>query len=170
MFDGLEFLEATNLVIPGIIPKVGKEIEQKLLLRLRREPPLSKYLRKKGKKDIPKKDNTIWYHNAIGYWIRAMNFVPKFKGNEDVSPHVKTVIVDDSTKRDQIISLLNSTLFYWYFVVTSNGRDLTYDTINYFNINLEYMKKPIHSKSLSSCCAELMQDLVKHSRMKDTQC
>ena len=37
-----------------------------------------------------------------------MNFVPKFKGNEDVSPHVKTVIVDDSTKRDQIISLLNS--------------------------------------------------------------
>jgi hypothetical protein len=44
------FLEATNLVIPGIIPKIGKEIEQKLLLRLRREPLLSKYLRKKGRR------------------------------------------------------------------------------------------------------------------------
>ena len=44
------FLEATNLVIPGIIPKIGKEIEQKLLLRLRREPLLSKYLRKKRRR------------------------------------------------------------------------------------------------------------------------
>lgn len=113
--------------------------------------------------------NTIWYHSAPQYWIRAMNFIPEFRGREaKISSHVKTLIASNLKKRDQIICVLNSSLFYGYFVITSNDRNLTSKTIHSINIDLENLSNS-HAKLLTEYCSELMDDLQPHSKIKNTE-
>lgn len=166
LFQNLEFVDSTNLVSKGIIPKLGKEIEVKLLEKLRKEPPLSIYLHKKKKNINYLTDQIIWYHAAPQYWIRAMDFIPKYEGNgKDISSKVKTIIVNDSKRRNQIISIINSSLFYWFFIITADGRDLTEGVNNSFNINLDNLNQT-NTDLLNTYCSDLMVDLVKHSKMK----
>lgn len=163
LFNNLQFVDCTKTVVPGIIPKISTKIELDLLLRLRKEPPLSTYLVNEGSKS-----KIIWYHNAPQYWIRAMNFIPTFEGKSaDISSHVKKLYANDSKKRDQIISVLNSSLFYWFFVISSNCRDLTQREISNFNIDLDNMSSS-NGALLMKYCAELMEDLKKHSIIKKT--
>jgi hypothetical protein len=137
LFSNLSFVECTQFISKGVIPKIGTKLEVNLLLKLRKHPRLSRHLLNGSKLNSELNDNVVFYHNAPQYWIRAMTFVPEFKGKgKNRSSHVKTLFVIDPKRRNQIISVLNSTLFYWFFVITSNGRDLTAEIIENFNIML----------------------------------
>jgi len=60
---------------------------------------------------------------------------------------------------------LNSSLFYWYFVTSSNCRDLTFREIKNFGIELDNMTKASQTK-LQKLCSELMIDYKKYSKTK----
>jgi hypothetical protein len=64
------------------------------------------------------------------------------------------------------ISILSSTLFYWYFIMTTNCRDLNPSDLKEFPINLESLSKPV-LMSLSKLCNDLMADYKEKSMLKD---
>ena len=69
----------------------------------------------------------LFYHNAPRYFIRFSNNPPYFyndKEGESISSHIKTINVPK--ERETLYSAIyNSTLFYIWFILVSNCRDLT---------------------------------------------
>ena len=100
---------------------------------------------------------SIHYHNAILYWIRATTFVPSHEGY--LSSHVKSISFIDKTAMQFAACLVNSSLFYWYWVKTSNCRDLNSADILDFpcDANLPVM---------DDVANKLMLDFTANSKLK----
>jgi len=159
LFNDLKYVECSDLVKDGIIPKIGTQIEKNLLNKISLSPKLETFLEKKSK-------YVAWYHNAPQYWIRVMDFVPLFNSKSGkISSHVKPIYIKNQAHSKIIIAVLNSSLFYWYFVTSSNCRDLTFREIKNFGIELDNMTKASQTK-LQKLCSELMIDYKKYSKTK----
>lgn len=134
-----------------IVPKIGTNIEKRILNKLKKKSngkTIEEFVKNKGV--------TIWYHNAPQYWIHSHteDYVPKveyyegYKENKDeskkipynlketkISAQYKSVIFD-SDSSVIINGLLNSSLFYWWYLIWSDGRHLLLQHINNFPINI----------------------------------
>ena len=69
----------------------------------------------------------IHYHRSPRYWIRAMDFEPHFKSaTRDRSVHhFRDLAVDSAESAATICCLINSSLFFFWFVTLGNGRNVT---------------------------------------------
>lgn len=163
LFEKIEYVESTNYVVEGSIPKIGKEIEKSILEKIYKDTPVKKYLDgKKGK-------GQVWYHNAPQYWIRAIDFVPYFwneKEGNKTSGHLIEINVNPEHYRSAIASMLNSSLFYWFFLLYGNCRDLTSREIGSFPISLDIMKDNSINQ-LNILASELMEDYKKNANRKE---
>jgi hypothetical protein len=164
LFKSMPFVDVTDVVKPGIIPKIGDGIEKEILGKVQRDKPLSTVIADNSK-------YSLVYHNAPQYWIRAMNFMPKFHNEkgQTVSPHNKDLFISESLGSvEEIIAALNSSLFYWFFICHSNCRDLVEREIKNFPLDIENMNSETRQQ-LKDLCKELMADYKKHSRLKETE-
>ncbi|MEB8328321.1 Eco57I restriction-modification methylase domain-containing protein [Flavobacteriaceae bacterium KMM 6897] len=158
LFDNLNYQKHSIKPVLGSIAKIGNPIETKIFQKLEHLSKLESFL-KNG--EVP-----IYYHDAPQYFARFTDFVPYFESEKEgvkQSSHVKDIKIQKD-KYHFILCLLNSSLFYWWFIKVSNCRDLTKSTILNFpipkikkNSNEEYVK-------LSNL---LMHDLKKNSRLKE---
>jgi len=163
----------------GIVPKIGTEIEKRILAKLKRKSDgksVSDFIEDDGVK--------IWYHNAPQYWIHSHTdeYLPKteyydsYKENEAgeripfnlretrISSHYKSLFFDQ--ERSTIINgLLNSSLFYWWFVIWSDGRDLLMQHIENFPVDLGNFPKDL-KKRLNPLVHELMHKYEENSNIK----
>jgi len=104
---------------------------------------------------------TLYFHDAILYWIRATDFAPTH--NEYISSHVKTLDIADDEQNSLACSLINSTLFYWWWTKISNCRDLSLDDVKTFRFPKSLMEDIAYFENLHS---HLMKDLIKNSQIK----
>jgi hypothetical protein len=176
-------IETTDWTVTSakeIVPKLGSKTEKAILEKLKQKS--------KGKTvgDFASEEGIkIWYHNAPRYWIHAHTdeYLPKIeyydsckkeaKTNRQVpiglretkaSSHYKSLTF--SSKHVPIVlGLLNSSLFYWWFVAWSDGRDLLTQHINSFYIDLGYFPKVLEGK-LESLGNRLMESYDKTSNPK----
>ncbi len=160
-----------NIVNPKeIIPKIGTDIERIILNKLKQNS------NDKTVKDFVKDDGEkIWYHNAPRYWIHAhteeyLPMVEYYDGYKDKNTG-KIVIQKFREKKpsDQykflsfdaedsfvINGLLNSSLFYWWFVIWSDGRHLLDQQIKNLPIDLNNLDKTLKDR-LKPLVDELMK-------------
>jgi type I restriction-modification system DNA methylase subunit len=170
-----------KIINPGdSIPKIGTKTEEDIIQKLQQKSggkSVENYLMVSG--------TNLWYHNAPQYWIHAhteeylpkVEYYSKFKENKvtgekipcdlkeaKVSSHYKPVTLE---RDDSFIinGLLNSSLFYWWFVVWSDGRDLLADHINRFPIDLEAFDQTVRDR-LKKIVEELMKSYDKNSNIK----
>jgi SAM-dependent methyltransferase len=162
------------------IPKIGTKTEEDILQKLQQKSggkSVQDFLKDSGTK--------VWYHNAPRYWIHAhteeylpkVEYYSKLKENKitgeklpyglkeaKVSSHYKPVTLE---KDDASIinGLLNSSLFYWWFVVWSDGRDLLAHHIKSFPISLEAFSQTIKDR-LKKLVEELMKSYDNNSNIK----
>ncbi|MBO4850845.1 MAG: Eco57I restriction-modification methylase domain-containing protein [Prevotella sp.] len=100
----------------------------------------------------------LYYHDAILYWLRGTDFEPSFEGY--LSSHVKTVCFADRKDLSSAICLFNSSLFYWFWTLSSNCRDLGFDMF--------YKIKPLlYSDKSNRLVNSLMNDFVRNSLIKE---
>jgi hypothetical protein len=162
------------------IPKIGTDIERELIQKLKRKSKgktIGDYLKADGIK--------IWYHNAPQYWIHAHTdeYLPKVEyynsykeGNKidekipcglketKVSSHYKALTFDVKNAYT-VNGLLNSSLFYWWFVVWSDGRDLLTQHITNFPIALGHFPQNVE-KQLQFLAKTLMESYDENSNIK----
>ena len=71
-------------------------------------------------------ENHIFYHSAVRYWIKALNFIPEFinEGVERQSSKYKPIHFAKKINKNIPLALLNTSLFFWYWIITSDCRDL----------------------------------------------
>jgi len=111
-----------------------------------------------------KNKNYVYYGYGYGYWGKILNFKSFFKGEKiEYSTGDKYLYIRDSIDNNIIVSLMNSNLFYWYYVNFSDGHNFTKTVIGAMPFKLP--NKNI-SDQLCNLCIILMNDLSDKSSRK----
>ena len=165
LFESLAFTDISlHAVVPrGSIPKIGHEIGLKLLGRIAGNGSL-------GTSFLPG-NSQIYFHNAPQYWVRAMNFAPYFWNERDgelISSHVKSLFLATETDASVTVAALNSSLFYWWFLILANCRDLGMREIENFPLGLDRMHEATKAR-LSKLTNRLMENFKQHKTRKETR-
>ena len=180
LFDNLMVADLEVKARSEIVPKIGTEIEKNILSKLYTKAgnfTISQYIEKNSTK--------VWYHNAPQYWIHAHydEYVPKAEYYNDftkdandgkiilgkpyeikATSHYKYLDLSEGNAA-AVSAILNSSLFYWWFVIKSDGRDLLSDHIVSLPLNLDAIDRKI-MKSLKEKAIELMKDYELNSNVK----
>ena len=165
LFDSLGFTDVSShsKVMRGSIPKIGHEIGLKLLESVASYSNLRTALVSGRAK--------VYYHNAPQYWVRAMDFAPYFwneRDGEKISAHVKSLALETKTNAAAVVAALNSSLFYYWFLVLSNCRDLNRREIDNFPLGLDRMQEATKAR-LCKLTNRLMANFRHHKTRKETR-
>jgi hypothetical protein len=131
LFENMHYVQNTNHYICNSITKINNHFEISIL---------NKLLQKKAYVFQTNSKHNVYYHNAPRYWIRGMNGVPYFYNDRDgikTSSQVKKLNVQTQEILSIICTLLNSSLFYWWFILLSDCRHLNSREIDYFPIGVD---------------------------------
>ena len=162
LFEGIVYEDITDICVKGAFPKIADSVGKSVANKLRNS--------KKSVLSFKTGRCLCHFHNSPQYWIRATDFVPYFwneRDGEKISSHVKPLYLTTELDASIVAATLNSSLFYWWFVIHSNCRDLTSREIRSFPIGVSQMDETI-KRSLSKFSTDLMQDLKRHAHRKET--
>lgn len=123
-----------------IVPKFSSSTERCIVEHLKTQTQLGSYLRLD--KSLPK----LYYRIGGGrYWKIFTTFQPLFvlNGIKSVSSRENYLYFETEEIRDAVVAIFSSSLFYWYFIVTTNCRDLNPSDLNLFSISLDAIDKKI---------------------------
>jgi hypothetical protein len=135
--------------------KLSEQVASKLLAK---RLNLAGYLRRSGK-------GHTTYHRSPVFWIRSMDFEPYFKSpvKDRSTDHLKDLYFDDTTKAEKAGAFLNSSLFYFWFTVQGNCRNIAGPDIESFPVgDLDDPKL----RDLPNVFSKLMADLKYHSKRR----
>ena len=166
LFDtvAFDFLPKVSAVPGGTVPKIGPRPASAILERIGNHRPIRSSL-------APAGNGTVYFHNAPQYWVRAMDFAPYFwneRQGEQISSHVKTLALPTQEDASTAVAALNSSVFYWWFLLLSNCRDLSLREIESFPLGLKRMDKTT-KQGLAQLSDELMESFKRHSQRKETR-
>jgi len=161
LFEQLKYtkIDAHDYLVNRAIPKVSKTIESAILSKLARHPKISRFFSKKTK-------HKIFYTRKLRYFIQFFDFVPKIKNGsgETLEPsELKEICLGNSSDRDVLLALLNSNLFFWFFNVYSDVRNVNSREIVNFRLDLTKISENKRER-LSSLSKELMKSFKDNSR------
>lgn len=163
LFNRIEYQHVQNKVKPYVIGKLSSGIETRIIAKLLASgKQLRYYLRSNS-------NYPVYYRIGGGrYWKIFTNFQPRFvlNGKKSVSSRENYMYFDNTALRDVAITLLSSSLFYWYFIITTNCRDLNPSDLNEFPINLDSIEED-HTSMLVQLCGDMMADYQKTSQQKE---
>ncbi len=160
LFPALEYVTNIKNSVPNSFIKASREIEKSIINKIVDNKTLSHYYQSSS--------NLIYFHNAPRYFIRVMNKTPYFwneKDGEKVSTQVKSISFGEKEKTFTVGAILNSNLFYWWFILQSDSRHLNNREIDYFPFSIsELNEKAIHL--LSTLFEKLNNDFEKNKYRK----
>ena len=139
------------------VPKLGDPIERSIL---------AKFL---GAKSLlgavmGRSSHRIYYRTTGGlYWKVFTDFAPAFRVNGE-SGHSTRETSLSLTKDEYVhpaLAVLSSDLFWWWYTITSNCRDLNPYDIQNFPMPVAVLQ----DKELAAIAAEYLEDLKKNSSM-----
>lgn len=132
LFDTTLYFAAGSRIRGYAIPKISAEIEAKAISSV-----MSK-LGTLAEAFVRNSEHKIFYRIGGGrYWKIFTTFQPQFllNGVPSVSSRESYLYFASKADRDIAVSLLSSTLFYWHFMLTTNGRDLNPSDLRAFPIS-----------------------------------
>jgi Eco57I restriction-modification methylase len=109
-----------------------------------------------------KLENIINYHRSPRYWIRSINFDSYFKSSSRSKSihHVRNLSFLEEGHSKFIGALLNSSLFFFWFISLGNGRNITGSDVH--NMPVGKISSKI-LKEISSIFDRLMKDYQDNS-------
>lgn len=147
--------------IDGYIPKFSYTIENSIINKIfRKETRIDHYA---SKSDY---NNNVYYGYGVQYWIKAMD-----KSADEIdmtgrkSTGEKTLFISNNYRKEIFIDILNSSIFYWYFLSFSDCRNLTRNTILSFPFNYCDLTSE-QEEELIGLSKELMIDYINNSKLK----
>jgi Eco57I restriction-modification methylase len=156
LFSTTCFTENCCWRYPGTLPKLEDYIEKSIVQKLQAYDPLGHML---------SGSCTIYFHNAPQYWIHATTFVPYFsneRGGQQLSVQVKPLVLSNEIDASVVAAIINSSLFYWWFIVLSDCRHLNMRELERFPLGLNVMNEN-YKQALSVICRQLMDDYQRHA-------
>ena len=106
----------------------------------------------------------LHYHRSPRYWIRAMDFEQFFQSatRSKSVHHFRDLALRDKAAAHFVGSVVNSSLFFYWFVVVGNGRNITGRDVEQFPAAVAEIPA-----SLSKSFDELMKDYKRNSIIRE---
>jgi len=162
LFPTLAYGEAGGYVISGSIPKLGYKGLEPIVQKVNSQPiSLAKCHREKSA-------DVVHYYRSPLYWIRSMDFLPFFKSDNASRSvhHFKDFGLLKKEYAPVVGSLVNSSLFYLWFVAFGNGRNVALRDILTMKIP-QGLLNPAACRELGGLFHSLMDDYREHSEEKE---
>jgi len=161
---GLVFVDRIQ---SGLIPKVGSEIGAEIYRKITKAP--------KRMDDLfvasTSRDYVSYFHNIARYWIKAYDFLPYFKREKDASPatstKLKTLYFENEFDKNLFLLLVNSSLFYYWWIAQGDEFDVLISEISEFGIH-GYETFRQNQRTVATLVKELMDDYQRNSIIKST--
>ncbi|HCS76769.1 MAG TPA: SAM-dependent methyltransferase [Syntrophaceae bacterium] len=163
LFQRIEYQNIQNKIKPYVINKQSEAIELQIIAKLLNQAKQLGYYFQSNSK------YPVYYRIGGGrYWKIFTNFQPQFVLNDknSVSSRENYLYLEKAELRDVVITLLSSSLFYWYFIMTTNCRDLNPSDLNNYPFQMETMSEK-HTSLLAQLCKALMIDYKNNSLLKE---
>lgn len=146
-------------LVNGAIPKIGTSVDLEILRALAGKRAMARYLRKHG-------EHVIYYTRKLRYFITFVDFVPGIRdasGRTLEPTELKELRFETRRERDCALAALNSNLFFWFFSVFSDVRNVNRREIEAFPCSLDEIDDATAS-ALSGLASSLMADFNEHSK------
>ena len=144
----------------GIFPKLATESQVAIFDRLgsRATRPVSLHIRRMPTGEL------VFYQEAIQYWAKATYGLPFYSKNglKGTPPHGRYLYTDESSSARCIGAIINSSLFYVYFVTYSDCFHLSNTLVH----NFPLVDSIIGDPRLIRLSGALMNDLHEKARKK----
>lgn len=164
LFSNIRYINAHETRTIGIIPKISSISEKAIINKLRAvDRKISYYTLK------TRTDHKLYYRNSGGRYFKIItDFQPKFfnDGIKGLSSRESYLFFSEPQNLKTAISVLNSSLYYWHYVMHSDARTNNPSDLKNFPINFETLMPTIKSK-LTSLCDSLMTDLKANAVMQE---
>ncbi|MEI6808097.1 MAG: DNA methyltransferase [bacterium] len=149
----------STLIRHTLVPKICSPIHNRIFGRLcTHKTTLAACVRDASQHDV-------FCHRIVAHFVKAVDFVPYFKSERDghkKSEDYKVFSVDDAMLQSTLLALLNSNLFYCWFVTYSDvyhcGREIILD----FPTELPRLAQD-QGRELARITKSLMADLKANS-------
>ena len=165
IFEDIKLHNIEQYKTAGVFPKLEGGIDTDIFSKILNHRTLEYFLSNSRTK------NSCYLHNAPQYWIRATDFVPYFwneRDGEKQSMQVKNLSFQSREHALAVCALLNSSLFYWWFIVCSDCRHLNMREIDTFPLDLDKMDKE-KLRRLADILSKLMESYRSHAIRKETK-
>ncbi len=133
LFEGISYTEISTLIRNGSFPKIGSKIEKSIITKLNfQNKSINHY-------QIRISNYFVSYRNAGGrYYKVVLNYEPTFKVNSEIkrSSTYQFLYFDNKEIADCICAVMNSSLFFWYWLVFSDTWHMVNREIGSFPIVL----------------------------------
>ena len=163
LFDNISYTEAKETIISGIVPKISCSEELTILKTLRKVKKNIGFYTSRTKTNI-----YLYYRNSGGrYWKIITDFQPVFYLNsiKGISSRESYLFFNDIQTLKIVVALLNSSTYYWYYVMHSDARTNNPSDLKEFPIDIENFTDDTKKKLIISC-DKLMKDLNSNSIMQ----
>lgn len=154
----IDYVEIPRHRVAVWAPKLGTEIEKVLLEKCLSVKTVLKLFTVKSGHQV--------YHRTTGglYWKVFTDFPPAFKVNGKLghSTRETSFSVENSEILKPIIAVLSSNLFWWWYTITANCRDLNpYDLQNF-----PIPRSALYNPQLTELGEMYLEDLQHNSKMQ----
>ena len=163
LFKRVDYHLIKNFPRSYILPKIGSDIENSILMRINQGGLLGLSFLNSAT------DSCLYYRIGGGrYWKIFTSFSPRFilNGEESVSSRENHLYFACDKERDAAIAILSSSFFYWFFILTTNSRDLNPSDLNLFPLSISTMDKG-KQLEISNLSMQLMNEYKQNSVLKD---
>jgi hypothetical protein len=142
----------------GLIPKVAGDLGAAIYNKITNQS------HKIGEWIIRDKDVgvEVFYHSISRYWIKAYNFIPYFQRNNEppsFSTKLRRVFLVDSSRAQRFLCLMNSSIFYYWWMTQSDEFDVLDSEIKGFGVPSESAEWPSDART-----AQLIERLMSSYR------
>lgn len=162
LFRNLHYVEQNINNHLSVIPKMGNIVEKEILRKIyETDRTIGDYLQTSS-------ENVIYFHGAARYWLKSLNFLPTFyneKKGASRSSEWKEIHFSKDVDINVIICLINSSLFFWYWILMSDERHFSKRDITQFPF--DYAKYQPYEKHFDELSVRLMDDYSKNSLQKE---
>ena len=161
LFQRLEYIEVTDLVKPGIIPRYSSAVERSIHAKLHSQTHrLGDYVRRAG-------SHKVCYTRKLSWFVQVTPFIPQiFDGQGSLRNPSELKTLSFSTPAHAAIAFvaLNSHLFYWFLTTGSDCRNLNMREVLGFPLDIDTIPTTLQ-QTLQKFALELAQDLQRHSEL-----
>lgn len=147
LFETLTYAESGLLALQSSIPKIGSQIENSILKKIE----LFSYIG--AKKQAFKSKETVYYHSGGRYWRKCIK--------SKLSNEYKELNLTDGWS-DAVISVISSSVYYWYWILVSDCYHVTKSDIDFFRIPESLRSNQI----IAILSSRLLQDLDKNKEVR----
>jgi hypothetical protein len=128
LFPLLRYGIVSSVCIPGSFPKMGEPDLRSIVAKTRATQRTLEWVHRLGSADA------VYYYRSPLYWIRSMDFLPHFDSGAAARSvhHFKDFGLSEKRFGPVVGCIVNSTLFYIWFIAYGNGRNVAVRDITTF--------------------------------------